>query len=997
MFTSILNRYNPKDPRTHGILKYFSEGLSENENISFVEELFKSGSWLLPTEISRVNISDNLREKTSNYFYQIFNNWVLDRIEFSNRISSKTRNPYITSDLHFQFRQAILSIKNLDFPKEMMKTLEGFVLNTNPLYLEKFLEGEFWVVTEEYEEKDIEIFLGYFIDIYIANKSANFGDFIYSSLNGLAFTHKIYYLSNEFQELLLKLSKTITEIQTPNNYKLLKCILLIDLIRNKKLDLYNSKYKGIIKSTLDSLESGNYDNLDILLFLKKFNYSFIDYNILTQAEALFEKINDMLLRIQKRPDIEKQALFHHLLKSYNEYFELLLFYQELVDKEKAHNYFIRFINLIDEIRNSFSSMLWYDEFLEFIPITGELFNVIKEGFEVKIDDHFFKEKISEKKLQSKLSIDFISHFGYGFLHSKSLIGYYQALSFFKKSKQGRIELKEEEKENFEGINKFHISKLNYSASNKKNVLTLTPFKDSNHNLITKYNLKAFFSSIELFLIEKANNYLSIPSPFPKKSNALEIIIPPKYISEYNINFSEENFWEILKKFRPFLYKTIYLNHIKIIESVKKINYAFTNNHNVNGLIKSRSKGGMIVDILGVEAFLPGSEIDTKSIIDYDFYVAKSFDFKVLRVSEANQNIIVSRKQLIEAELKVHKDQVLGKLEKGTILEGKVKNIMDYGAFIDLGLMDGLLHITDMSWGRIQHPTEILKIDQKINVVVLDFNENKERIALGLKQLLSNPWDILEKGVNVGTKVSGKIVNIEDYRAFLELTPGVEGLIHISEITSSSYTANVREFFKVGDIHEVIILTIDREERKISLGMTNFLKNVWKKITSKYAIGTKHSLVIHNITHFGVFVDLGGFDGLIHLSKLSWYKKIKHPSEIAKIGDEINTVVVDIDEERRRISLMQDKVKEELLDRTTIFKGKIINYLQDRAVVSVDGWKINAYVETNHLIKFDGSLPKKGEILNFKVLRTFTKNKTILLSHIYTYRTVINKTTKRSKS
>src|SRR3954469_21344704 len=378
------------------------------------------------------------------------------------------------------------------------------------------------------------------------------------------------------------------------------------------------------------------------------------------------------------------------------------------------------------------------------------------------------------------------------------------------------------------------------------------------------------------------------------------------------------------------------------KSWDRINESLANDEIIKGFVKCRTKGGLIVDVFGIEAFLPGSQIDVKPIRDYDIYVGKTMEFKVVKINNEFKNVVVSHKALIEAELEQQKKEIISKLEKGQVLEGTVKNITSYGVFIDLGGVDGLIHITDLSWGRINHPEEIVKLDQKINVVILDFDNEKKRIALGLKQLSSHPWDALKADLAIGDKVKGKVVVIADYGAFVEIAPGVEGLIHVSEMSWSQHLRTAHDFLKVGDEVEAVVLTLDREERKMSLGIKQLMPDPWSVVLDKYAKGTKHTATVRNFTNFGIFVELEeGVDGLIHISDLSWSKKIKHPSEFTKIGDKIDVVVLEIDGENRRLSLGHKQLEENPWDVfETIFtvdsihQGTIINIMDKGAIVSM---------------------------------------------------------------
>lgn len=419
----------------------------------------------------------------------------------------------------------------------------------------------------------------------------------------------------------------------------------------------------------------------------------------------------------------------------------------------------------------------------------------------------------------------------------------------------------------------------------------------------------------------------------------------------------------------------------------RVNEALESQEIVKGFVKCRTKGGMIVDIFGIEAFLPGSQIDVKPIRDYDVFVNKTMEFKVIKINHEFKNVVVSHKALIEAELENQKKEIIGKLQKGQILEGTVKNITSYGVFIDLGGVDGLIHITDLSWGRVSHPEEIVTLDQKINVVILDFDDEKKRIALGLKQLSAHPWDALDADLKVGDKVKGKVVVMADYGAFVEIAPGVEGLIHVSEMSWSQHLRSAQDFLKVGDEVETVILTLDREERKMSLGIKQLKSDPWENIEEKYAIGTKHTAKVRNFTNFGVFVEIEeGVDGLIHISDLSWTKKVKHPSEFTQIGSEIDVQVLEIDKANRRLSLGHKQIEENPWDVLetmftvdSIHEGVIVEMMDKGAVISLP-YGVEGFATPKHLVKEDGSQAQVDEKLSFKVIEFNKDAKRIILSH-----------------
>ena len=432
-----------------------------------------------------------------------------------------------------------------------------------------------------------------------------------------------------------------------------------------------------------------------------------------------------------------------------------------------------------------------------------------------------------------------------------------------------------------------------------------------------------------------------------------------------------------------------LSHKKArqLKSWDRVNEALENDEIIKGYVKCRTKGGMIVDVFGIEAFLPGSQIDVKPIRDYDAYVDKTMEFKVVKINQEFRNVVVSHKALIEAELEAQKQVIMSKLEKGQILEGTVKNITSYGVFIDLGGVDGLIHITDLSWGRVNHPEEVVALDQKLNVVIIDFDENKKRIALGLKQLTAHPWESLNSELKVGDTVKGKVVVMADYGAFVEIAPGVEGLIHVSEMSWSQHLRSAQDFMKVGDEIEAVVLTLDREERKMSLGIKQLSADPWENIETKYPVGSKCTAKVRNFTNFGVFVEIEeGIDGLIHISDLSWTKKVKHPGEFTQVGADIEVIVLEIDKENRRLSLGHKQLEENPWNEfeqqfavDTVHQGTLAEVNEKGAVVTL-GENVEGFAPAKQLVKEDGSVLKAGETADFKVIEFSKATKRITLSH-----------------
>lgn len=481
-------------------------------------------------------------------------------------------------------------------------------------------------------------------------------------------------------------------------------------------------------------------------------------------------------------------------------------------------------------------------------------------------------------------------------------------------------------------------------------------------------------------------------------NKREVVVNIGYKSEgvislnefrYNPNLKVGDKVEVYVESQEDKKGQLILSHKKAraLRSWDRVNEAYEKDEIITGYIKCRTKGGMIVDVFGIEAFLPGSQIDVKPIRDYDAFVGKTMEFKVVKINHEFKNVVVSHKALIEAELEQQKKEIVAKLEKGQILEGTVKNITSYGVFIDLGGVDGLIHITDLSWGRVNHPEEIVQLDQKLNVVILDFDEAKKRIALGLKQLTPHPWDSLDPNLKVGDRVKGKVVVMADYGAFVEIAPGVEGLIHVSEMSWSQHLRSAQEFLKVGDEVEAVILTLDREERKMSLGIKQLKPDPWENIFEKYPVGSKHVAKVRNFTNFGVFVEIEeGVDGLIHISDLSWTKKIKHPAEFTSIGAELEVVVLDIDKENRRLSLGHKQVEENpwevfetIFTIDSIHEGTIVE-LHDKGAVVALPYGVEGFASPKHLVKADGQMAQVDEKLPFKVIEFNKGAKRIVVSH-----------------
>ena len=498
-------------------------------------------------------------------------------------------------------------------------------------------------------------------------------------------------------------------------------------------------------------------------------------------------------------------------------------------------------------------------------------------------------------------------------------------------------------------------------------------------------------------------------------NSREVVVNIGYKSDGVVSLSEFRYNPDLKigdSIEVFIEKAEDINGQLVLSHKKaragkswdRVNEALNTDEIIKGFVKCRTKGGLIVDVFGIEAFLPGSQIDVKPIRDYDVYVGKTMEFKVVKINNEFKNVVVSHKALIEAEIESQKRDIISKLEKGQVLEGVVKNITSYGVFIDIGGVDGLIHITDLSWGRINHPEEIVKLDEKINVVILDFDDDKKRIALGLKQLSAHPWEALSPDIKIGDKVKGKVVVLADYGAFVEIAPGVEGLIHVSEMSWSQHLRSAQEFLKVGDEVEAQVLTLDREERKMSLGVKQLTPDPWNIIIDKYAKGSKHTGTVRNFTNFGVFVELEeGVDGLVHISDLSWSKKIKHPSEFCKVGDKLDVVVLEIDGENRRLSLGHKQLEdnpwdifETVFTIDSVHQGTITSINDKGATVNLT-YGVEGFCPSRHLNKADGTVAKVEDVMDFKVIEFSKESKRIVVSHARLHEEVKEEARKVDKS
>lgn len=853
MIDAILDQYNPRDITSHGILKFFSEDLNEFERNEFVISLLKRGSWILPIEISNVSCNTSLKETTKNNFYEIFSDWVNQRVEHSLSLPLNIKHMTIPSQYVREYREALLSIRGLDFPNEIMEVYERLINDCSPIYSKAILKHSFWLIVEEFESKELEKLFRYFSNIYISNSTTNLKYFLYQFLDSLAYSHKIFNLSDSFLKDLNRLSSSF-KAQNSSDHSITLSILLIELIEKKKLDLSDTKYDPIIDVTYNSLSKGEYENLIFFKFLKTFNYPYKDHDFESENDALFENLRSQISTINSLGEIQKKATLYYFIMSSDQYFEFFLFNLEKCPENKIEEYFITFLNLIDELRKSFYSLLWYEEYLDMKPINGKIHSIVNGGFYVKISDEILLKK--NMHLESIEDNEDESLNAFGFL-SQLVMSEFPRTSLLYKKSRSRITTAEKqlivENSILAEDEPYLISKLNYTKSNKGAPLTLVPVNKTLNSKILKYELKQLFPSVEIFLIEKAHEFLNLESPFLKNTFLIKKIFYFTPKNNYKLNFSEEILVSILKQYRASIYETIYSKNKNHEIAFEKAVQAYENHQNVTGLLKSESPGGMLVDLFGLEAFLPGSQVRFKPGIEQNSCIGKTMEFRIIKISPESKNVVLSNKIIIDEQI----SDLWATLKVGQVVEGHVKNITSYGAFVDLGHLDGLIHLSELSWLKITCPEEIVELGQKLKVLIIHLNSESKRIDLSLKQLTVNPWDKLNPNIKVGAKVKGRITHIVSHGIIIEVCPGVESLIHKSEFGANIRGQNVNEF-KIGDAVEALITVLNPRGRKMGLSIKEL-----ELLEKKYEKNSIHISKIKRFENNGIVVEMEkGVYGLI---------------------------------------------------------------------------------------------------------------------------------------
>jgi len=989
MYEKLFSEYDPRSISSHPIILLYLERQNEENILVMIDELFALQIWNLPSEIYKRKNNPSIYERVKFHFHQQFSNWIQERTDYAQRINQRIKYPNVPFNLQLEFRNGLITLKNLKFYENGLDCLLQFISSPNASYIESFLKTNLSYLIDKFEDDEVEYILKNIFYSYSLRFSYSIELFIYYISINLCNSSKIHNLSLNFKQLLSEIQHCFVNNNNFKDRKKYLSILSLEIIINKKIDFESEFIKEITNKTLCNLPKGTIYNYDVFTFLNTHNCNFANIDLNDELSYFIRRLNATLIKVEESNLNEKLTLLNHLIHNshtYIYYFFLLLKYSV-----KPLPLIEEFIRIIDNLRSSFNEVIWYHEYLNFTPIQGYIDSCSKDGFNVMIDEKSKNAAISRNKNYLDSHSEYINRLYNGFLPYnlvKEFIFFLpKTFSTNHTSKQSFRPLSEDELTYTFTLKNFHLNTIDYR--NRKSILKFQSFNSDNFEIIREYSIKKLFTSLETTLIDFSYNLLNFPSPITSLEYEFKNSSTIDSLTWFKNN--ENEFWGLLKEKRPDLYLKIYIkeNHLK--ESFDRIINYHNSKSVVEGHVLRRCKGGLIVEIEEIEAFLPGSQIDVKPVRDYDQYVGKTMEFKVVKINPVLRNAVVSHKILIESDIEAQKVEIMSRMEKGQVLEGTIKNLTDFGVFVDLGGVDGLLHITDMSWGRISHPSEMVKLNDKVQVVVIDFDDERKRISLGMKQLTAHPWEASTAGLEAGSIVEGKVVTLVDYGAFLEIAPGVEGLVHVSEMSWSQHLRNPQDFIKQGDVVKAVILSIDKEERKMSLGLKQLSPDPWLTIREKFPAGTRLSGRVYNLTNFGLFVELGeGVDGLVHVSDLSWTKKINHPSEFVKKDQMLDVIVLEIDTEARRLSLGHKQLEENPWDTfATIF---FENSVHQGTIVSVDNkggmvqfsYGVEAFVPKKQMLQADNKSLKVEDKADFKIIEFNKENRRIVASHARTW-------------
>lgn len=896
-FQYIFDKYSPKEKSSNEILKFYAEDLEGDDKQKYIDFILDKKAWILGTEICKISQSDVIIFNTEVKFALILENWISERLLHSDTLGTESKFPNLPKKFSTDFIEIFFSIRNLGFPEKLLNIIQNFFEKCNKYYLKKYFEDLFGILINDFLEEDIEKFFIYFSNQYNKTGYPNFNDFLYQFLNEFSSSYKIFNISNVFYGNLRRVSASLLDkVELGDNQYILISFLLSNFIQNKELDLNSPYYRNLITTQIVNLEKGSHENVTFFKFLKKFGFNFDIVDFELEIEAFFCNFLDSMSRYEEAQQTLKRAIAYHFLKSTDDYLDLFFFYlSNLNNRAKNIYYLTKFINIIDELRNQISSLFWIEEYLNFEVLEGSVYSQLNGGYLVKINETFFLKKLTDFNLEDT-DEEFRKKNGYAFLNSKSLKESPEIEVVCNHLKLGKQHVS---KEAF----LFRISNINYSSSNKGAVINVVPDNERFRNDVIRYNFKSIFPLLELALIKKSNSLLDLENSFSSYYFKNLYSSNRKY-NDIDFQIENDDFWKLLQEVRPVLYKNIFKENEKTKNLFKKIEAAFLSKDIIEGNVLARTNGGLFVDIWGFQGFLPGSQIDIKFVEDFDSFIGKTLQFLILKIDYDNKSVIVSSRAVLEPIIEKEKDDLRKRILRGSIHEGFVKNITSYGAFVDLGGVDGLIKISDISWGRNREINDVLKINQKIKVQVLDYNDEKSHIDLGLKQLHRNPWlNFPYEKFAVGTKIKGQVILVVDYGYFIELEEGIEGLLHNYELPNLRHPKE--KLLKIGGHIETEIINLDIQNQKIALSLRYLDVNPWLTVSEKFKEGSIYRGIIENITHFGVFVKLDeGIVGLIHESDLAWLNFNQSPKIEIKVGNEIKVLIRRINIRERKIYLSQ---------------------------------------------------------------------------------------------
>lgn len=959
-YQKILDKYNVQDRKSYEILKFYAEDLNEIDKKLFIELILSKKGWELGTDICRLSRSENLIQYFESEYAIIIQSWFNERLTHSERIRIDTRFPNLPNKFIKEFIEIFVSVKNLGFKNRHLEIIEEFFRKSNRNYLKGFFETIFRVIVHDFNVEETVITFLYFTKKFISLNYNNYSDFLCCFLLEFITSDKIFSTSEKFDESLDQLLVILPQISAlESNSTDLTSYLLIHLIRDNNTNFNNIILSDLINLHLNKVDKGRTDHLFLFQFLERFNFKFENYKFDKDINTFLDTLDEQLLKISEyhdSPDSFRRSASYYT-KEAGSYVELFLFYLSKLQYVTNINHYIeRFIVIVDQLRNIFQTVFWMKEYINFEQIPGKIFRATNSGFLVKIEENYFKRKLEEYQLEQLSNDDnFMKTNSFAFIKEKSIFEVQALKSYSMSLSNNKFEKDDLQNENFN----FFINDVNLALSNRGCTATVSAHTEKFSQDVNYYGLKAVFCELELFLISTSYELL-----------ASEVNYSSNFFKNHKFNLrrrkvfilNTQTFWEVLKKHRYGLYNNIYLENEKKELLKSKLYDALQNKTVVDGEILSTTNGGFLVDIFGARAFLPGSQVELKVIEDYSYYVGKTYTFHIIDFDHASMSIIVSRRSILEPIYEKKRDEFKRSIEINNVYKGSVKNITSYGAFIDLGGVDGLVHINDLSWRRLKHPNEILSINDELDVKILDFDEQKAHIYLGVKQLKKNPWegDKVTK-LEVGAILKGKITLISEYGIFVELFDDIEGLIYKTDIPTWD-TPHFSKNYNVGDPITVKVKLINIDENKIGLFENYSLSDPWNNIEKSKLLNVTTLGAITAVSQHGIFVEISsGITGLIHISDFSWNRDPNYISQF-NIGDSIMVTVKKVNIEKKRIALNYRFNSHEFWNFIAeIHNKKIeilgrIEFIRDKKIFVLLNENISAYYYTKGIFNSDTLKP-----------------------------------------